>query len=242
MKNNVFFTALYGSQNYHLETGLSDIDTKTLVIPAIKDLIDNRVVSETVKIENGLDDKKDIREMFKQLLKQNPSYLEILASREVEVNPLYKGEYDELISMTDEIIHYNPKDFFWATYGTMLQKRKDMLEIKLTTKDNIEKYGYDGKNASHILRLNNLYTSLKQGRDLKYSLDARHYWDYNTILALKLHQIERDKAIDYIEKSIREMEQYKSNDFPEKNKEVELKLKKLSDKIILKSIKLEINS
>lgn len=240
MKNNVFFTALYGSQNYHLETGLSDIDTKTLVIPAIKDLIDNRVVSETVKIENGLDDKKDIREMFKQFLKQNPSYLEILASREVEVNPLYKGEYDELISMTDEIIHYNPKDFFWATYGTMLQKRKDMLEIKPTTKDNIEKYGYDGKNASHILRLNNLYTSLKQGRDLKYSLDARHYWDYNTILALKLHQIERDKAIDYIEKSIREIEQYKNNVFPENNKEVELKLKNLSDRIIIKSIKLEV--
>lgn len=240
MKNNIFFTALYGSQNYHLETGLSDIDTKTLVIPTIKDLIDNRVVSETIKIENGLDDRKDIREMFKQFLKQNPSYLEILASREVEVNQLYQEEYNELISMTNEIVNYNPKDFFWATYGTMLQKRKDMLEIKPTTKDNIEKYGYDGKNASHILRLNNLYTSLKQGRDLKYSLDARHYWDYNTILALKLHQIERDKAIDYIEKSIREIEQYKSNVFPEKNKEVELKLKNLSDRIIIKSIKLEV--
>lgn len=103
MKNNVFFTALYGSQNYHLETGLSDIDTKTLVIPTIKDLIDNRVVSETIKIENGLDDRKDIREMFKQFLKQNPSYLEILASREVEVNQLYQEEYNELISMTEKI-------------------------------------------------------------------------------------------------------------------------------------------
>lgn len=242
MKNNVFFTALYGSQNYHLETGLSDIDTKTLVIPSFKDLVNGKLLSTTVETKDGLDDRKDLRKMFEQFLKQNPSYLEILASREVEVNPLYEEEYNELISMTDEIVHYDPKAFFWATYGTMLQKRKDMLEIKPTTKDNIEKYGYDGKNASHILRLNNLYTSLKQGRDLKYSLDARHYWDYNTILALKLHQIERDKAIDYIEKSIREMEQYKSNDFPEKNKEVELKLKKLSDKIILKSIKLEINS
>lgn len=240
MKNNVFFTALYGSQNYHLETGLSDIDTKTLVIPTIKDLIDNRVVSETIKIENGLDDRKDIREMFKQFLKQNPSYLEILASREVEVNQLYQEEYNELISMTDEIVNYNPKDFFWATYGTMLQKRKDMLEIKPITKDNIEKYGYDGKNASHILRLVDLYISLKQGRDLKYSLDARHYWDYNTILALKLHQIEKDKAIDYIEESIMEIEQYKNNDFPEKNKEIELKLKDLAYRIIIKSIKLEV--
>lgn len=240
MKNNVFFTALYGSQNYHLETGLSDIDTKTLVIPTIKDLIDNRVVSETIKIENGLDDRKDIREMFKQFLKQNPSYLEILASREVEVNQLYQEEYNELISMTDEIVNYNPKDFFWAIYGTMLQKRKDMLEIKPITKDNIEKYGYDGKNASHILRLVDLYISLKQGRDLKYSLDARHYWDYNTILALKLHQIEKDKAIDYIEESIMEIEQYKNNDFPEKNKEIELKLKDLAYRIIIKSIKLEV--
>lgn len=115
-----------------------------------------------------------------------------------------------------------------------------MLEIKPITKDNIEKYGYDGKNASHILRLVDLYISLKQGRDLKYSLDARHYWDYNTILALKLHQIEKDKAIDYIEESIMEIEQYKNNDFPEKNKEIELKLKDLAYRIIIKSIKLEV--
>lgn len=239
MQDNIFFTALYGSQNYHLETGLSDIDTKTLVIPTIKDLIENKVISETVEIENGLNDRKDLRKMFEQFLKQNPSYLEILASREVKVNPLYQEEYDELISMTDEIIKYNPKDFFWATYGTMLQKRKDMLEEKPITKNNIEKYGYDGKNASHILRLASFYKIIKSGKSLKYSLDARHYWNYNTILALKLHQIEKDKAILEVEKVLSETELMKNENFTDKNKETKDKLNKLAEKIIKKSIKLE---
>lgn len=241
MQDNIFFTALYGSQNYHLETGLSDIDTKTLVIPTMKDLIDNKIISTTVEIENGLDDRKDIREMFKQFLKQNPSYLEILASREVKINPVYQEEYKELISMTDEIVHYDEKALFWATYGTILQKQKLMVEPKPITEDNIKKYGYDGKNASHILRLVNLYTSLKQGRDLKYSLDARHYPNYNTILALKLHLIDKDDTIEYVEEAIKEIEQYKNIKFLEKNKEIELKLKILSYRIIIKSIRLEIN-
>lgn len=242
MEKNVFFTSLYGSQNYHLETGLSDIDTKTLVIPSFEDLVKGKMLSTTVETKDGLDDKKDLRKMFEQFLKQNPSYLEILASREVEVNPLYQEEYKELISMTDEIVHYDPKSLFWATFGTMLQKQKAMLEIKPTTKDNIEKYGYDGKNASHILRLNNLYISLKRGKDLKYSLDARHYPDYNTILALKLHAIKKEEAVKYAEQAIFEMEEFKTGKFEEVNKEVELKLKELSFKIIKKATTLELNS
>lgn len=242
MEKNIFFTALYGSQNYHLETGLSDIDTKTLVIPSFKDLVNGKLLSTTVETKDGLDDRKDLRKMFEQFLKQNPSYLEILASREIEVNPLYQKEYNELISMTDEIVHYNPKALFWATFGTILQKQKSMLEVKPTTKENIEKYGYDGKNASHILRLNNLYISLKQGRDLKYSLDARHYSDYNTILALKLHAIKKEKAIEYTDKAILEIDNFMSEEFVEKDKKVELKLKDLAFRIIKKSATLELNS
>lgn len=242
MEKNIFFTALYGSQNYHLETGLSDIDTKTLVIPSFKNLVNGKILSTTVETKDGLDDRKDLRKMFEQFLKQNPSYLEILASREVEVNPLYQEEYNELISMTDEIVHYNPKALFWATFGTILQKQKSMLEVKPTTKDNIEKYGYDGKNASHILRLNNLYTSLKQGRNLKNSLDARHYPDYNTILALKLHMVKKEKAIEYTQEAITKIEKFKEDEFKELDKEVELKLKDLAFRIIKKATISELNS
>lgn len=44
-RDNRFFIALYGSQNYQLDTENSDVDSKMLVIPTLDDLIRGTMIS-----------------------------------------------------------------------------------------------------------------------------------------------------------------------------------------------------
>ena len=55
---------LYGSQNYNLDYEGSDIDLKAIVIPSINDIVfNNKPISTTIDIPDGLCDIKDIRLM-----------------------------------------------------------------------------------------------------------------------------------------------------------------------------------
>ena len=74
---------MVGSQNYELDIENSDIDTKAIVIPKINDIVLNKQPeSRLIVLENSEHiEVKDIREMFKCLLKQNINFLEILFSK-----------------------------------------------------------------------------------------------------------------------------------------------------------------
>lgn len=63
---NVFCTYLQGSQNYNLHTAESDIDTKTIVIPTVNEIVLNKIPASTTHVldYNSHDDQKDIRIMF----------------------------------------------------------------------------------------------------------------------------------------------------------------------------------
>lgn len=98
-KYDVFFTALQGSQNYLLADEESDVDTKSIVIPNLRNLIfDKKWVSETLIVEPTEEhaDVKDIRAMFDCFRKQNPNFIEILFTPYVSVNPEYKKAYEYL--------------------------------------------------------------------------------------------------------------------------------------------------
>lgn len=80
---------MVGSQNYELDIENSDIDTKAIVIPKINDIVLNKQPeSRLIVLENSEHiEVKDIREMFKCLLKQNINFLEILFSKSSYINP-----------------------------------------------------------------------------------------------------------------------------------------------------------
>ena len=96
----VVFTALQGSQNYGLDEYsdeyYSDVDTKSVVLPKFADFVAAKPpvsAVEIIKDELGRDihaEVKDIRIMFEMFLKENISYIELLYSQYVIVNPKYK--------------------------------------------------------------------------------------------------------------------------------------------------------
>ena len=73
----VIYIALQGSQNYNLEYKDSDIDSKVIVTPDLRDVVENRKpVSTTHVCDNDEHiDLKDIRLMFKTFRNRFMSYI-----------------------------------------------------------------------------------------------------------------------------------------------------------------------
>ena len=70
----------YGSMNYGTYIkGISDVDTKAILIPSFGDLILREPISKEIHLANGEHcEVKDIRELVKMFKKQNINFLEIL--------------------------------------------------------------------------------------------------------------------------------------------------------------------
>ena len=74
-------TALFGSQNYGLDEATSDIDTKSIVVPAVDDWLWNTEGDSNHLIimpDGSHAEMRPVVSMFKQFLKGNINFLEIL--------------------------------------------------------------------------------------------------------------------------------------------------------------------
>lgn len=149
------YVALYGSQNYRLENEQSDVDTKAMVIPSLRDVVLNKKpVSKTISLENGEQcDVKDIRLMLEILKKQNINFLEILFSDHFFIDEEYEHEIKRLRTCREEIAHYNEFLAVRCMKGMAYEKLKAMEHPYPGVVDKIEKYGYDSKQLHHIARL-----------------------------------------------------------------------------------------
>ena len=151
---NVFVITLYGSQNYGLDTPDSDLDYKAIVIPSIDDVILNRnPASTSYEFEGGLIDVKDIRLMFDNYKKQNLNFIETLFTPYYWVNEDYKSYWAAIKRMADDIARADPERALKAMYGMALQKQNALCHPYPSKLPLIEKYGYDGKQLSHIYRI-----------------------------------------------------------------------------------------
>lgn len=145
---------LYGSQNYEMEYENSDIDTKAIVLPSFSDIVANKSpVSTTSEMEEGLCDIKDIRVMFDNFLKQNINFLEILFTQYSVINPKYEEIFSSVIHNREEIARYDNYKFINAVAGMAMQKYKALSHPYPSIIDKIEKWGFDGKQAHHCVRL-----------------------------------------------------------------------------------------
>ena len=168
----MFVLVLQGSQNYGLDIYTdeykSDIDTKAIVIPSLEDVVMNKKPISTTHIlpNNEHLDIKDIRLYFDNFKKQNINFIEILFSPYCIVNPRYKDLWEELIAGREDIAHYNTNQALRCMSGMSMEKKKALCHPYPSLIDKIEKYGYDGKQLHHIIRMcdfiyaythNNLY-------------------------------------------------------------------------------------
>lgn len=146
---------LQGSQNYELDYEGSDVDTKLIVVPSFKDIcLNKKPVSTThVRANDEHTDWKDIRLYMETFRKQNLNFLEILFTDFYIINPMYKEEWNRLIEAREFIARMNPHRAVKSMKGIAMEKYHAMEHRYPAKIDIIDKYGYDGKQVSHLDRV-----------------------------------------------------------------------------------------
>lgn len=160
---------LQGSQNYGLELPTSDVDTKLIVVPTFDDIaLARKPVSTThVRANDEHIDLKDIRLYIETFRKQNLNFLEILFTDYFIVNPLYAEQWARLVEHREEIARMNVYRAVKSMKGIAMEKFHAMEHPYPTKLDLIEKYGFDGKQVHHLIRVDDYLTRYIAGEPYK---------------------------------------------------------------------------
>lgn len=144
-----------GSTNYGLDTINSDIDTKCIITPTFEEIAMNKKpVSTTHILDNNEHlDAKDIRLYIQTFKKQNLNFLEILFTPYKIINPLYANEWDRLVKWREDIARMNPHRAVKSMKGIAMEKFHAMEHRYPSKADIVDTYGYDGKQVSHLIRV-----------------------------------------------------------------------------------------
>ena len=154
-EDRIVCIVLQGSQNYGLETMYSDVDTKLILTPTLKDIAMNRqpVSTTHVRANNEHTDWKDIRIMLQTFRKCNLNTLEILFSPYCIVNPIYVKEWERLLDNNEWIANYDPCKAVKTMCGLARRKYEQMEHESPSHHNDIEKFGYSPKELHHLLRI-----------------------------------------------------------------------------------------
>lgn len=163
-ENNIALLALYGSQNYQMATGISDIDCECFIFPSKDDIIfANTPYSSLIQTSYGTCHIKDIRSMFVELRKNSPNILELLASPYVIINKEY--EYS-LSQICNHYVHYfsqlNTYKLLKALEGLLKRYHKKFIETYGTQECNkyIANIGRLSETIYKIVEDEEVYTHL----------------------------------------------------------------------------------
>ena len=167
---------IQGSQNYGLETEISDVDTKMLLLPSFADIVHNRKpVSTTRVLENDEHcDLKDIRLYFATLRKQNINFVEILFSKNQIVNPIYADAWQRIVDYREEIARMDTHAAVKCMKGMAMEKLAALQHPYPNKVEVLAEYGYDPKQLHHILRLHYFIENYMKGMSYAECLDTPH--------------------------------------------------------------------
>lgn len=241
----VLFVGNYGSHNYNLDINNefynSDIDTKAIILPTLNELISNSTpVSTTIDISCGQCDIKDIRVFMQTLVKANIQFLELLRAKAVLVNAKYYDEFKWFIEHLDELIEGSKPQLLKSTYGMSMEKKKALCHPYPTIKWKIDKWGYDGKQLHHIIRLkdfiSNYFYNNKSFQDaIQYDVsDVRHA----ILMDAKLNRYDLQKAKDMADFYCHTIKEWVDELLPTfvENKEIKQQYLDKANEIIKKAI------
>ena len=190
---------LQGSQNYGLDYEGSDVDTKLIVVPSFKDVcLNKKPISTThVRANEEHTDWKDVRLYMETFRKQNLNFLEILFTPYFVLNPLYEEQWMRLVAKREEIARMNEFRAVKSMKGIALEKFHAMKHKYPTKLDIIEKYGYDGKQVHHLLRVDDYLTRYIAGEDYGSCLHPTgdlvpHLMDYKQLSVIPLAEAEEE--------------------------------------------------
>lgn len=181
---NIVGIFLQGSQNYGIATYHSDVDTKLVVTPTFRQIAFNQqpVSTTHVRANDEHTDFKDLRLYIDTFRKQNINFVEILFTQYRILNEKYADEFMRLINAREDIAHYNPWRAVKAMKGMALEKHHAMEHVYPAKQEIIQRYGYDGKQLSHMIRIYDFMSRYISGDSYESCLDAK---DKTYLIALK---------------------------------------------------------
>ena len=238
---------LQGSQNYGLDEYsneyMSDIDTKAIVLPPLDDFIAAATPISTVVImdNNEHAEVKDIRVMFDMFKKANISYIELLFTEFKIINPEWAEFIEPLFANRELISKYNRNQFLRCIAGMAMEKRKALCHPYPNLIEKIEKYGYDGKQLHHCVRLYNFIERFVNGESLDtcYKVKApMHYilMNYKKQKDAYGDELNKERAIKICDYYVAEIGKIKDAALTEEEV-LDKDAEKLLSRILLKIIK-----
>ena len=242
-----FVLVIQGSQNYGLdiytEEYKSDIDTKMLVIPSLEDIVYNKKPISTTYIlpNNEHTDIKDIRLYFDNFKKQNVNFVEILFSNYYIVNPKYKDLWSQLVADRELVAHYNYNQTLRCIAGMSMEKKKALCHPYPTIKEKIDKYGYDGKQLHHIIRMNDFIYAYTHNKLYKECLTYLPHKEL--MMEAKLNKFSLEEALElaeFFDNQTKEMKDFYLKELEEINQDALNTLNKVQYEVIKRKIKTDI--
>lgn len=164
---------LQGSQNYGLDIdGISDIDTKFVLAPTFKEIAMNKKPVSTTHIRANEEhtDLKDIRLMLQTFKKQNMNFVELLFTEYKLINPLYAEQWNRLVREREVVAHYSSYAAVKTMKGIAMEKYHAMEHEYPSKLEILAKYGYDGKQLHHLLRVEDFMKRYIEGEDYEKCL------------------------------------------------------------------------
>lgn len=162
------FRARIGSWNYNLQDETSDEDWKVFVLPTFEDLYCGTMYSSKSNTSVDLDySAKDIRLFSGQVYKANLTFLELLYSDMIIINPKLNTETRDLVlkifDMRDRLVRVNLPKMYEACVGMYNQRMKRLSKGTVNTQHLVEKYGYCTKSVMNAYRyVDFLYRFMKK--------------------------------------------------------------------------------
>lgn len=133
-EDRVFGVFPYGSMNYGAFYENSDVDTRVVIIPSLKEVCEReKFVNTEEEVEGNKVVYIDIRNFIKQLCNSSPAALEMIFSPFYYINPLYSDFYAQIYSNREEIGRMNTSKLLKACLGQMKsfssRKQKSVKDI-----------------------------------------------------------------------------------------------------------------
>lgn len=244
---NCIYFALQGSQNYNLDMYtddyMSDVDSKAIIVPNLEDIVNNTTpISTTLVLPNNEHiDVKDIRLMVENFKKQNINFLEILFTKYRIINKTYKDLIMALIDNNELVARFNTNQLLRCMAGMSMEKRKALCHPYPTILHKIEKWGYDGKQLHHIIRMNEFMKAWLSGKSFMECLTS--YSNIDLLMDAKLNKMPLEEAIKLADEYDTETNMLKDNNVTEEdiiNKEAEQVLNTFKYRVIKRALTLEL--
>ena len=99
--------------------------------------------------------------------KQNLNFLEILFTDYYIINPLYEKQWNRLVKNREEIAHMNKVRAVKSMYGIAMEKYHAMKHPYPSKIELLDKYGFDGKQVHHLLRVQDYLARYIDGESYK---------------------------------------------------------------------------